>query len=377
MFKVVPDQLNVSDGWVRCGHCDGVFDATAHFQSSAESEALKVSEAHVEEPAQSATTFPAIDEPSPITVPLTLPPAAALPGAVVGESPKDFFAELNPVDRSEAPVGARFVTHSHWGDASVSAPLSSYLSAPESADFPAHDDHTRSQEGAERRALYGSTKSYKPSSSAKSEDARRQSLPEVTFVQAAQRRDSQKGPLYKVMAALFALVLLGALALQVLLHKRDYLAASYPALLPALGVVCQKMGCQINPPRVIEAIMIDSSSFTQTGADAYRLNVVLKNTQPTVVAMPALEVTLMGSQKEVLLRKVLFSADIGATSNRLEPAESFAGVFNLLVGLPPLSVAPLQAVLSADTAIPGGQAVVEAPAAAALVTGYRVFAFYP
>ena len=32
MFKVVPDQLRVSDGWVRCGHCEEVFDARAHMQ---------------------------------------------------------------------------------------------------------------------------------------------------------------------------------------------------------------------------------------------------------------------------------------------------------------------------------------------------------
>ncbi|HKB53109.1 MAG TPA: zinc-ribbon domain-containing protein, partial [Ramlibacter sp.] len=32
MFKVVPDQLRVSEGWVRCGHCGEVFDAAAHMQ---------------------------------------------------------------------------------------------------------------------------------------------------------------------------------------------------------------------------------------------------------------------------------------------------------------------------------------------------------
>ena len=32
MFKVVPDQLKISDGWVRCGHCADVFDATLHLE---------------------------------------------------------------------------------------------------------------------------------------------------------------------------------------------------------------------------------------------------------------------------------------------------------------------------------------------------------
>jgi len=33
MFKVVPDQLRISDGWVRCGQCDEVFDANANLHS--------------------------------------------------------------------------------------------------------------------------------------------------------------------------------------------------------------------------------------------------------------------------------------------------------------------------------------------------------
>eukprot|EP01041_Mallomonas_annulata_P031861 gene31861-54246_t len=36
MFKVVPDQLRISDGWVRCGQCDEVFDANAHLYTDPE-----------------------------------------------------------------------------------------------------------------------------------------------------------------------------------------------------------------------------------------------------------------------------------------------------------------------------------------------------
>lgn len=31
-FKIVPDQLKISDGWVRCGHCSDVFDATRYLE---------------------------------------------------------------------------------------------------------------------------------------------------------------------------------------------------------------------------------------------------------------------------------------------------------------------------------------------------------
>jgi len=39
MFKVVPDQLKISDGWVRCGHCSDVFDATLYLDEWADGDA--------------------------------------------------------------------------------------------------------------------------------------------------------------------------------------------------------------------------------------------------------------------------------------------------------------------------------------------------
>jgi predicted Zn finger-like uncharacterized protein len=30
LFKVVPDQLRISDGWARCGSCEAIFDASLH-----------------------------------------------------------------------------------------------------------------------------------------------------------------------------------------------------------------------------------------------------------------------------------------------------------------------------------------------------------
>ena len=358
MFKVVADQLKVSDGWVRCGHCDGVFDASAHFQAIAEPEIPQLPEEEFQEPHSPApAVFSVVDD---------------MPGGVLNPLVSDVDKQTeqahqtSPPARPEVPVD----------DASVSAPLSSYLSAPETPDFSVQADQARSQDATDRRVQYGSTKSNKPVHSVKAEDTRRQPLPEVTFVQSAKRRDKPTSPFYRGLWVLVAMALLVALALQVLFHDRDAWAARYPALLPTLETLCQKMDCQINAPRVIEAIAIDSSSFTQTGPDAYRLNVVLKNTRLAAVAMPALEVTLTGSQNEVLMRKVLLPAEFGATRNRLESAVPFAGVLTLLVSPPPVLVQPSQSASSAEAAadVPP---VAGAPAASAPITGYRLFAFYP
>ena len=34
MFKVVADQLKIAQGWVKCGHCAEVFDASAQLQTT-------------------------------------------------------------------------------------------------------------------------------------------------------------------------------------------------------------------------------------------------------------------------------------------------------------------------------------------------------
>ncbi len=351
MFKVVPDQLKVSDGWVRCGHCDGVFDASAHFQ------AMPEPETEMSQPPDEELQAPHSPAPAVFSVADDMPDGPLNPWA------SDFDKQTEPAHQSsppappEVPAAAHFPNHSHVDDASVSAPLSSYLSAPETPDSSVQADQALSHDATDRR---------------------RQPLPEVTFVQSAKRRDKPMSPFYRGLGVFVAMALLVALALQVLLHNRDAWAARYPALLPTLEALCQKMNCQINPPRVIEAIEIDSSSFAQTGPDAYRLTVVLKNSRLAAVAMPALEVTLTGSQNEVLMRKVLLPAEFGATRKRLESAVPFTGVLTLLVSPPPVLVQPSQA---ASTAAAEAAADVPpaagAPVAPAPITGYRLFAFYP
>src|SRR4029078_13567393 len=91
----------------------------------------------------------------------------------------------------------------------------------------------------------------------------------------------------------------------------DHLAASKQALRPWLVKFCEPLRCAIHPPRQIDAIAIDSSSFKNLRTDAYRLNVTLKNQAATEVAMPALELTLTDAQDQALLRRVVMPQELG------------------------------------------------------------------
>ena len=102
VFRVVPDQLRISEGWVRCGHCDEVFDGNAHLQMLQDSDDAGG--------AYTAQTDPVL-ECNPHTLLTQSDPSTALP-----EAP------LPSVDAAEAaPVSLSFMRPdegSHPGPAS-------------------------------------------------------------------------------------------------------------------------------------------------------------------------------------------------------------------------------------------------------------------
>jgi hypothetical protein len=100
-------------------------------------------------------------------------------------------------------------------------------------------------------------------------------------------------------------VLVLALLMQCVVAQRNWLAAEEPALRPLLSVLCS---CEVTWPREPEAVLIESSSFTENPQGGYTVQLRLKNTQHHPVAMPALELTLTDLQDQVLVRRV-FTAD--------------------------------------------------------------------
>ena len=128
------------------------------------------------------------------------------------------------------------------------------------------------------------------------------------------------------------LVLLGLLlAAQVGVHDRDRLAAAQPALRPWLARLCEPLRCRIAPPRQIDAIVIDSSSFNKLRGDAYRLNFTLKNQAAIQVAMPALELTLTDGQDQPVVRRVLLPADLGTHPGVIAATAEWSGSLALAV----------------------------------------------
>jgi predicted Zn finger-like uncharacterized protein len=332
MFKVVPDQLRISDGWVRCGQCDEVFDANAQLQSGQ-------SPSVVEPPAVAASDVVAPSEPaaapealSAQTYDVQLPDDEPLPDEsfkIPADWPSeekgtfaDPFLEKSPQELSQfhgaaVSQSAEALAPSHF-DAELAA-------ASNVASQPRYQQST-----ASAQSLEGDAK--------------------LSFLHTHQKASRRQSPWRRRATVLFCVVLTGVLVLQVLMQERDRLAASEPALAPVLLSLCTALHCKLEPLRQIESVVIDSSAFTKVRTDVYRLSFTLKNAAPIGVATPAVELTLTDAQDQAVVRRVFPSSDFGA-----QKSEMAAGT-ELPVALP---------------------VSVKLPTGSERIAGYRLLAFYP
>lgn len=355
MFKVVTDQLKVSQGWVRCGHCTEVFDASVHL--------LPRDMSSLTEPAgllpdTAPVPLPAFEAP---TEPQSLPPADPPVEPSRQEwAPARSFADRVPL-RPSSPG---------WDDAQDSAadfdparwkrvqqerqhdPLD--LPAESLPDAPPPRQPAMLREAVEDDSsfAYSDVDSGMPG---------RPMEHDVSFVRDARRKAFWRRPLTRLSLALLSLLLLATLVAQWAVQQRNTLAALEPRLLPALQALCGPLHCEIRPPRHIESLVIDSSTFNRIGPDAYRLSFTLKNTGVTPLEMPSLEVTLTDTQDQAVVRRILSPAQFGAKAPTLAAQSELAGLVIMKV--------------SGDA---GASASSPSSAPPSLrVAGYRVLAFYP
>jgi predicted Zn finger-like uncharacterized protein len=271
MFRVVPDQLKISEGWVRCGHCAEVFDATAHMMDEAPADV-----------AEASITQPAPTEPPPDSRSLQ-----------ESELDRPFvFRRSDLGDLDDAP--------------SVSPPV-----APP----------------APRTAAARNTREGPPSSGFGPEAP----LEDLSFIRQARRKAFWGRPMVRRLLVVALLGLVALLALQIGVHDRDRLAAAEPSLRPWLQRLCEPFSCSVGPPRQIEAVAIDGSSFNRLRGDAYRLNITLRNQALVEVAVPSIELTLTDTQDQPVLRRVLTPDELGAATPVLGANSEWSATVSMAV----------------------------------------------
>jgi predicted Zn finger-like uncharacterized protein len=309
MFQVVQDQLKVSQGWVRCGQCEQVFDATANL----------------------------VQEPPALTTPLATPPGAPAPSgmAPMAAAPSQRNWEEGMVDAEAGDLAlpdelehldleipdASAWREPRWDEEpplasapATAAPVPSALRAaeppPEEDIFPAPSASTP------RPAAMATAREGKPVPSQAEPapmaggDDEGVTVEDLSFM----RRSRWRHPAVRALLFLLCCVLALGLLVQVVRHERDRIAASHPDWRSWLHVLCEQLDCELEPLRQIESVVIDGSAFSKIRDELYQLNLTLRNKAAVDLALPAVELVLTDVQDQVLIRRVLLAQELGSAS---------------------------------------------------------------
>jgi predicted Zn finger-like uncharacterized protein len=312
MFRVVPDQLRISDGWVRCGKCDEVFDANAHLRALEEAQQndpVDPSRGRAVDPEPAYGQSPTIDPGGYDWGPVLSPQSNAPTVDIMLDMPELASSPLPSEDLGADPYSAQGLQEPVLDPEPVVA-----------------------SEGALAQAV-----------DQESEDP----APSFLAIPSAPARQSSRAA--KMALAGVCAMLLLSLAAQVLISERDRIAATVPALKPPLLAACDVLGCTLSPLQQIDAIAIDSSTFSSVKPGVYLLKVTLKNGATTDLATPALELTLTDTAEQPLLRRVVL------------PGE-FNGALPLTAGGELVASVPVS---------------VQAGVLPQKISGYKLLAFYP
>ncbi len=337
VFRVVPDQLRVSQGWVRCGRCSEVFNATLSLVDVETGAPRKAAEAL--SPREMGIDVVAAHE-SPEWAPLS---AAQAEAQALREAESDQADRPAPAPEPACPPEP--------ADASVHEVAPAALA--EARIEPPFDNATRESdptaasadpglEAVEAQARSALSPEVPDSAAAPAVD------PAPSFVRQAERAARWRQPRVRAALAVAASLALFTLLAQVLLEYRDLAAARFPGIRPALMSACSALGCQVQAARAINSLTVESSGLVRVERSSiYRLQVALRNRAGIEVALPALDLSFTDSQGRLIARKVLHPAELGASQTTLGSGRELA----------------LQTTLQAGAAEP--------------IAGYTIELFYP
>jgi len=281
VFRVVQDQLKVSEGWVRCGRCGDVFSALEGLFD------LERETAPNWTPSQRGT--------------LDLLPASA------DDHERQTSLGATPLAGSDATTQTSLLADATdgVGDTEVDTRADSQIDTQQPEPGTTKDDAVaRGQEAVLDGAAIDA---------AGVEPAALELSP--AFMRRADRAARWQSPGMQRTLALAAAVLGLLLAAQAALWQRDAIAARWPPAAPLLARLCEPLGCRLEPLRYLNGLAVESSGLIQLdNPSLYRLQVELRNRDARPLLAPALDLTLTDSRGAVVARKVLGPREWGSAT---------------------------------------------------------------
>ena len=140
------------------------------------------------------------------------------------------------------------------------------------------------------------------------EAADAETLEEPGFVKRDRRRQ-RLGKIATVVMSAGSVLLLAALAGQVVATFRNPLAAAVPALKPALNAACAPLGCQVELPAQIESVTIEQGELQSLSDTTFSFTTLLRNQSATAQTWPHIELVLDDDKDKAILRRVFAPTD--------------------------------------------------------------------
>ena len=284
VFRVVQDQLKVSEGWVRCGRCGDVFNALEGLFDLERETA----------PAWTPSQRGALD-----LLPSSADEHAAQSAAAAAEPArqKGGYDEL-PADDD--------IAEDTLIDTRADSRADSQSDIPAAERDVLDDDAVGVGEGSAFDEVAADEAAV---------DAPAPAELAPGFLRHAERAEFWQRPRMRRAFVAAAAGLGVLLALQVLLQRRDSLAARWPQAAPILAALCGPLGCRIEPLRHLDGLAVDSSGLTQLASPSlYRLQVTLRNRDAYPLLTPSLDVTLTDSRGDVISRRAIGPRELGAAA---------------------------------------------------------------
>ncbi len=309
IFRVVQDQLKVSEGWVRCGRCDAVFNAMeglfdlqrdvppawpAALQSAAHEPSAhphRNDDALARTPAQMFEANQEHDHPSESARSGEFSGFAEPAGTALESGER--YMEFEP---AQAPSSAREPTETRLSELQSSDSVLSVTPGEPETLLPV------TQGTVFTDFLASEQNSASPDFIRHSDEARRRKRSGTRIVLA--------------VTATLALLVLG---MQLTYQFRDSIAAHWPQSKPALVSVCTWVPCQVSLPRRIDDLAVENTALAHTipGSDAFKLSVSLRNRGSLTVALPSVDLSLTDAAGQLVARRALSPSDFQAGSSGL------------------------------------------------------------
>lgn len=308
-FRVQRAQLTASEGLVRCGRCDAVFDArvslfdleTGATVAFGESAASVAPQAVPVPPARQAVA----PTPRPASAPApSRPPSVAdqtLPAAERDEA--DFpstLAESPAMRDGDGRSDPTWDVPPRMDERGASAPAEPVWEAME----PAVDPDVLNQR---MRTLLGHGSPASPDASGF----------ERTFSAWAPTSAAPARRGWRFVMFLSATWLTLALPLQWAWTEREALRAQWPGLDAWASRLCPR--CEASPWARLDGWTVGASSLQPTPqGGAFQLKLTVHNRSQARLAVPWVDLRLLDGQGQVMLRKALSPQDLGSELDRLE-----------------------------------------------------------